>query len=487
MLARRVLQNAIYNSSSVLIGNLAGLVISIYVARVLKPELFGIYSLAISIALLLMTFTDLGINATVVRYVAYAHGKADVELVRGYIRSLGKFKVFLVFLVASALFLFSDILAIQVFDKPALSLPLKIMALYLTFFSLTGFLNSIFNAFNDFRANLVRALVYEVSRVSLIFVFLYFGLSVVGALLGFVGASLLSFFALALLLARMRNFVFGKAKQVDWKRIVRFTGYLTVGSITWTVFAYVDSVMIGIFLPSEEVGFYRAAYNIVNAVAGIVALPGVLFPVFVQLEGRDLTRAFDRILRYASIIAFPCSFGLGVIAEPLIRFVYGSEYLPASGVMVVLCLLILSSALGFWGYLFSSKEMPEYPVYVTFVGVVLNVVLNYLFILKMGILGAAVATVISNAVVWFVLAILSSRFFGVAVRASYILKPMLSASIMAGLLYYAGFASLVDAIFKVFAGAVIYFVVLYVLRGFGREDVEYFLEVMGLSKGVDVD
>ncbi len=125
MLARRVLQNAIYNSSSVLIGNLAGLVILIYVARVLKPELFGIYSLAISIAFLLMTFTDLGINATVVRYVAYAHGKADVELVRGYIRSLGKFKVFLVLLVASALFLFSDILAIQVFDKPALSLPLK--------------------------------------------------------------------------------------------------------------------------------------------------------------------------------------------------------------------------------------------------------------------------------------------------------------------------------------------------------------------------
>ncbi len=362
------------------------------------------------------------------------------------------------------------------------------MALYLTFFSLAGFLNSIFNAFNDFRANLVRALVYEVSRVSLIFIFLYLGLSVVGALLGFVGASLLSFLALlAMLLARMRNFVFGKAKQVDWKRIVRFTGYLTVGSISWTVFAYVDSVMIGIFLPSEEVGFYRAAYNIVNAVAGIVALPGVLFPVFVQLEGRDLTRAFDRILRYASIIAFPCSFGLGVIAEPLIRFVYGSEYLPASGVMAVLSLLILRSALGFWGALFSSKEMPEYPVYATFVGMILNIVLNYLLILKMGILGAAIATVISNGVVWFVLAILSSRFFGVAVRASYILKPMLSASIMAGLLYYAGFASLVDAIFKVFAGAVIYFVVLYVLRGFGREDVEYFLEVMGLSKGVDAD
>lgn len=479
MLARRVLKNVIYNSSSVLIGNLAGLVISIYVARVLKPELFGIYSLAISVAFLLMTFTDLGINATLVRYVAHANIKGDDELVRGYIRSLTKLKALLVLAVASMLFLGSDFIAEQFFSKPELSLPLRIMALYITFFSMAGFINGIFNAFNDFKANFVRALVYEISRATLIFLLLYLGLSVAGALLGYVGASLLSLIALlAMLFRKLRNFLFGKAKRVDWRRIVRFTGYLTVGSITWTVFAYVDSVMIGAMLPSEDVGFYRAAYNIVGAVSGIVALPGVLFPVFVQLESEDLRSAFSRVFRYASIIAFPCTFGLMVIAEPLVKFVYGADYLQAAGVMVVLSILILRSALGFWGVLFNAKEMPEYPVYATFFGMILNVVLNYVFILRMGIVGAAIATVMSNAFVWFTLAFLSVKHFGVVVRASYILKPLTSAAVMTALLWYAGFGSLADAILKVLVGAGIYFLLLYVLRGFGREDVEYLRSVL---------
>ena len=118
MLARRILRNVVYNSTSVLIGNLAGIFITIYVARALKPEMFGIYSLTISIAFLLLTFTDLGINATIVRYVAHAHGLRNYELIRGYIRSLAKLKVVLIVFVSALLFSSSDILSIYVFHKP---------------------------------------------------------------------------------------------------------------------------------------------------------------------------------------------------------------------------------------------------------------------------------------------------------------------------------------------------------------------------------
>ncbi|WP_456327589.1 oligosaccharide flippase family protein [Archaeoglobus sp.] len=262
MLAKRVFRNVVYNSSSALIANVVGVVVTIYVARALKPELFGIYSLALSIAFLLLTFTDLGINSTLVRYVAHAYGLKDYELVRGYIRSLSKLKVLLVLIVSITLFASSDVLSIYVFHKPLLSNPLKVISLYTLFFSLLGFINSIFNAFNDFKANLVRALTYEFSRLFFIILFVSIGLSVVGALLGFVIASFFALIVLlVLLLKKYGDFVFGRAKPIDWRRIVRFTSYLTIGSITWVVFAYVDSVMIGMFLPAEEVGYYRASYK----------------------------------------------------------------------------------------------------------------------------------------------------------------------------------------------------------------------------------
>ena len=188
-----------------------------------------------------MTFTDLGINSTVVRYVAHSYGLRDYELVRGYIRGLTKLKVLLALAVSILLFLTSDWLAFHVFHEQGLSLPLKIISLYVLFFSLSGYINAVFNAFNDFRSNFIKSLSYEVVRLFLIILLVSLGFSVVGALLGFVIASFFSLVILLLLLLKnYGKYVFGRAKRIDWKRIIRFTSYLTIGSITWVVFAYVD-------------------------------------------------------------------------------------------------------------------------------------------------------------------------------------------------------------------------------------------------------
>ncbi len=69
-LARKVIKNSIYNSSGILIGNIAGIMLTIILARLLHPELFGIYHLVLAVGFLLLTFTDLGINGALVRYVA---------------------------------------------------------------------------------------------------------------------------------------------------------------------------------------------------------------------------------------------------------------------------------------------------------------------------------------------------------------------------------------------------------------------------------
>ncbi len=478
MLARRVLKNVIYNSSAVFIGNLSGLVISIYLARVLKPELFGIYSLTISLAFFLLSFTDLGINTTVVRYGAHAAGLKDYELLRGYLRSVSRLKVFLALSVSVALFIASDYLSASVFSKPALATPLKIIAGYVFFFSLGGYLSGIFQSFNDFQGNFVRAVVYELTRIVTIFLLVYLGYSVVGAIFGFLIAAITSFTAVFLLLfRRYGNLVRGKAKKVDWRRVVRFTGYLTIGSITWVVYAYVDSIMIGIFLPAEDVGFYRAAYNIVGAIAGLISIPGVLFPVFVQLEGEDLSKAFGRVFRYSAILAFPVVTGLILLSRQLIFFVYGADYLPAVDVLSILALLVLNSSLGFWGTLFAAKEMPEYPVYVSFGGMIMNVALNYILILKMGIVGAAVATIVSNAVTWLVLAALSKKVMGIFFKWVDLFRPLMAAVIMGAVIHQFSFYSLFDAVLKVLGGFILYLVLVVLIGGFRREDVEFLRKV----------
>ena len=65
-------KNSVFALVFTVISKIGGAIFIILIARLLLPELFGVYSLAISIIVIIMTFTDLGISNTVVRYVSQA-------------------------------------------------------------------------------------------------------------------------------------------------------------------------------------------------------------------------------------------------------------------------------------------------------------------------------------------------------------------------------------------------------------------------------
>ncbi len=474
VLAKRVLRNIMFNSSSILVSNVAGLFISIYLARVLQSKLFGVYSLTLSLTFLLLVFTDLGVNATTVRFCAKAYSKRDFGEVRGLIDFLFRVKVILSISTALALFIFSDALSKYVFREEVLSTTLKIASFIALFFPLSGFLTSIFNAFNDFKANFVKAITYESTRVVSIAILVSLGFSVFGALLGYVIASVASTIALAVLLLKNYGEVLRvEAKGIKRRKVIRFASYLTIGSVTWTIFAYVDSVMIGYFMPVEYVGFYRIAHLVVSAISGILSIPGVLFPVFVALEGEDLKLAFKRAFKYSAVISVPTVFALPIIAKPIVKVAFGEEYLQAVSALWILSFLILRASLGFWAQIFNAKGKPEHPVYVLLVAMILNVILNYLLIPPLGIKGAALATVISNFFNWIVLAYLSKKYFDVFFEISDVAKPVLASLVMLLILLNLKPTTIFEGIGLIVAGAVVYFAALAIIGGIRREDIIY--------------
>ncbi len=479
MLAKKIVKNVVYNSSATLIANFTGLILTIYLARVLKPSLFGIYSLSISIAFLLMTFTDLGISPTTVRYISEAYGKKDLELVRGYIRYLGKVKFALSFIVSIILLISSKFLAVNVFHKPLLFKPLAIISFFVFFFSISGFVNSIFNGLNDFKANFLRSVSFHIPRLILVVLLVSIGFGVVGAIEGYVISAVLSLAIITkILFSKYGEVVRGKTKRINKKRILRFACYLSIGSITWVVFTYIDTVMIGMFLPSKDVGFYRAAYNIVGAVSAIVSFPCVLFPVFVQLEGRDLNRAFNRVFKYSAILSIPLVFWIIVLSGKLIKFVYGIEYIQATPVLVILSILILRSSLGYWGAIFNAKEKPEYPVYITTTAMFINIVLNYILIIKIGIVGAAIATAVSNAFGWISLSIICKKMFDIFFNIRTLTKILLSGIISILPIKLFVLTNLVSGLAFISVSALIYLILIIVTGVLSKEDLEYLKQIM---------
>jgi len=480
-LAREVLKNLIYNSSGVLIGNVTGIILTIILARLLHPELFGMYHLALAIGFLLLTFTDLGINGTLIRYVADALGKNDEMHARSYFMYLGKIKLFLSLLISILIFLLAKPLAFHVFHKPSLFLPLEIIAVFIFLNALLGFINSAFNAFQEFKYNTIRSSVYEGFRLLLIPLFVLLGFSVCGALVGFCLSIFGAFLVLFYFLVKKHAFLFkGEVKRIDRRRILRFLSFLTIGSISGVVFAYVDSIMLGIFMVAEYVGFYRASYNIVIAIAGLAAIAGVLFPVFIQLEGDDLNNAFQKVFKYSTILSFPFAFGLAFVAEPFVKVIYGVEYLPAVYPLYALSFLVITSTTDFFGTIFGAKEKPEYPAMVIIVSMILNVILNYFLILRFGMIGAAVATVISTYFNFVSLGILSKRVLDIFPALSSIYKPLFSSLAMVAFLYFIpNPKTILEGIVEIIIAAIIYIFVMFLIRGVEKEDIKYLSAIVG--------
>lgn len=297
-------------------------------------------------------------------------------------------------------------------------------------------------------------------------------LSSLGALLGL----------LYLLIKRHPFLLKGDVIELDRNKIIRFLGFITIGSISAVIFAYVDSIMLGIYLPAEWVGFYRIGFNIVFAVIGFISIANVLLPVFTQLEGSELNDAFNRVFRYSMTFSFPFGFGLIFISENLVGLVFGTEYLPAVLPMQILSFnIFIGSTLAFFGTILNAKEKPEYTAAVNTVSMFLNVILNYLMIPEFGVIGAAMATVISRYFSYITLGYLYRKVFNMFPRLSTIYKPLLSSLLMLVFLYMIPSPStLFIAIVDVFIGGVIYIAGLFLIKGIRMEDVKYFREIIGI-------
>jgi len=476
-LARKVLKNSFFSTSSSLIRGVGGFLFSVVLARILTPEQFGIYALAISTCFLILQL-DPGTGYTATRYIAYAAGKKDEKLVRGYFRFLFKLRLIFGVLFAISLAIAAKPLAYQIFKKPEMFIPLEILSLFLFFFFLTDFIDCCSQAFQNFKYPAMRHAIHEFLKFSITIplAFLFFN----GIFIGITIASILTFTIIFLLFRSRYNVFGGKIKEIEAKRVLRFMGFVSIGGISGVVFSYVDMIMLGIFLPAEYAGYYKAATNIVFGIAGLTGIAGVLFPVFTQLESKSLEDAFRKVFRYASILSFPLAVIIAYFSTQIVGVIYGAKYLQASLPLLILSPIIVFNATNFFGILFGAKEKPEYGTAISIASMVMNVMLNYILILKFGMIGAAIATITSRFFNIAVLGILSSKILKISIGIDSIYKPLFASMVMLLFLYFFPHpTTLFIGILELCFAVAVYFAVLFLTGGIGGEDLRYAKMVVG--------
>src|SRR3989344_1850743 len=139
-LGSRVFANSVFNFISVAVNRVGALIFTIILARMLQPELFGLYNLVLTIILIILTIGNFGIDEALTRYVSASYEKKPGKA-RAYFAYLFKLKTYI--LLASVIFLIILAKPIAAFyGNQELSFPLIVSALYLFLMSLSQFFSS---------------------------------------------------------------------------------------------------------------------------------------------------------------------------------------------------------------------------------------------------------------------------------------------------------------------------------------------------------
>jgi len=491
-LSENVIRNSSYDFISGLIAKFGGMIFTIFIlARLLGPELFGIYALALSIIAIFLTFIDLGISSAATRYISEAIGRDDKKMARSYFKYFLKLKFTIAILIIVVILALARPLALDFYKQPLLFYPIVFSAFYLFVSSISSMPQTFFYALKDLRKIPKVQILEQSTKILLSLAAIYlvtYEFEVSGIFVAMAVSGIFVFLYSSLIIVKKDpKLIFGKKIEIEKPRVLKYTGFMALSSMSLVFFAAVDTLMLGKFVEPSYLGYYRAALGLVLSVGAILSARTILMPVFTQISKKRLQRGFEKVTRFNLIISIPSSVGLILISKQLIPLLYGSDYSHASSVLYILASLVVVATL-IAGYkpLFSAREKPEVLAKATIYALSLNIILNYILIKSLlvygpiyAILGAGFATLISRIYLLTIFYFKGKKELDISPfkNKSIFLKPIFASIIMIPFIlsikYLASYltsASIVLVLLQVIIGASTYIATMYLIKGITEED-----------------
>jgi len=384
-LSKVAVKGSAYNLISLMILKFGGLLFTIILARLLLPELFGIYSLVLSIATLAVTFTDLGMENTFLRYLSESVGKNNKKKSRGFAGYFFKKRLILVILVVLILVIISRYLSYNIYNQPLLFYPLIFSCLFIIAESFRTFLTIFFTAKKEMKSIVFFDASSQIMKI-LFSVFAILMLSdkikISGIFLAFFVSSfftlLLEFFILK---KKDKEILFGERVLSNKSQVNSYWKYMVLATVSLSVFNLIDILMMGGFVSSEYLAYYRAALSLVTAIASLFSLSSIFLPIFTQIDNKRFERGFQKTFRYLLLLSLPATIGLIFISKHLIKAVYGDAYLLGASSLYFLSILIITTPLiGLYSTVLQSKEKSKIIGNSILFSLILNIILNFIAI-----------------------------------------------------------------------------------------------------------
>lgn len=377
-----------------------GLVVLLLTRFFLSPEQYGVLFLTISILGSVLVVSRVGIPKAAARYVT-DYRETDPGQIRNIVRTSFSTILVTVTVTGTTLVLFRGHIA-MLFDEPALGTLLLIGFFYIAFRTVNGYCYTLFQGFNRVSRSALVSICSNASVLVGVVGLVAVGYGAVGALTGYVvGYGIGTVVGLILLYRTVQKYDIEPIEAGLRRRILEYSVPLTATNGANVLYKRVDTLLIGYFLTPVAVGYYTLAKQLSDfLVAPAGSLGFTISPSYAEHKANDDTqraaRIYETAVEHTVLFYVPAAAGLVLVARPMIQFVFGSAYLDAVPVIQVFAAFVVLQAVDKitndgLDYLGRARHRA---IIKTSTGV-FNFCLNLLLIPTVGVVGAAVSTVIS--------------------------------------------------------------------------------------------
>jgi O-antigen/teichoic acid export membrane protein len=381
---------------------LGGLLI-VFLARLLSAGQYGLLHLAIYFCSIVVLISSLGVPRSVARYITEYDEKNPNQVLN--IIGIGlAINLTAIVVSVSALVLFRTEIA-QLFDEPGLEVLILVGVLYVIFESVMEFCRRALQAFRHVSWSSSLMGINTICKFGAAVGLVLLGYGVMGAFVGYIiGLAAASIIGAVLLYSLLREYSAGPTEPGLRKRIFEYSVPLTVTDSGDILMKRVDILLIGFFLNPVAVGYYTISKQIISfATDASKALGFSISPHYSEQYAAGNTTQAAQLYKQAieSIFVFyiPAMIGLIVVAEPTVQHLFGEAYIDAVPVVQVLSIYMFWSAItNVTGSGLDYLGKAKFRAVLKGIMAVINVVLGIILIPNIGVLGAAIPTVVTYGI-----------------------------------------------------------------------------------------
>jgi stage V sporulation protein B len=422
---------------------------TIFVARLLGSNLYGLYGIVLAAPTLIGIFRDWGVNTAMVRYAAQCRGEGRDCEVRSIFVSGLIFEIAMGLALSALSFGLSGFLAADMFHRPSLAPLIELASISILATGIVNAATAAFTGVERMEHNSSMLIIQSIFKTIIMIILVVQGLGAASAVAGYTLA-----YAIAATSGILFMFtIYRKLPKPD-------TTKLEIKAHTKTMLTYGTPVSLASIISGSQGLFYtfllpiyyisnNAAignYGIASAFVVLITffatpINTMLFPAFSKLnpekDKETLKKVFQLSIKYASLLVLPVATLVMCLAQPAVTALFGSTYSSAPLFLALLAISYVYTAFGSLtaGNFILSQGETKFDLYLTLLTASIGFPVGYLLIMHVGVLGLIITSLIAGIPSTVIMLFWINKHYGLTVDWRSSTKILVSSLTAAALTY----------------------------------------------------